>query len=61
MYISAKNISFCDNPDLFLRCLTMFIMEEDFTGFNGTNKSVEDMKEKILKVSAKNSRAIRRC
>ena len=39
----------------------MFIMEEDFTGYNGTNKSVEDMKEKILKVSAKISRAIRRC
>ena len=29
----------------------MFIMEEDFTGFNGTNKSVGDMKEKLLKKS----------
>lgn len=30
-------------------------MEEDFTGFNGTNKSVEDMKEKILKKSPQRS------
>ena len=33
----------------------MFIMEEDFTGFNGTNKSVGDMKEKILKKSPQRS------
>lgn len=40
MCISANIRLSCDNPELFLRCLTMFIMEEDFTGFNGTQTNL---------------------